>query len=60
MSELPSRGHSALLSVAALAPYAVRYWPVLTRPRLDGKLGSIPFRCTNLGRGALAWCMRFA
>lgn len=30
---------SALLWVAALGLYAVRYWPVLTRPRLDGKPG---------------------
>ena len=25
------------IAVAAFAPYAIRYWPVLTRPRLDGK-----------------------
>lgn len=30
---------SAALWSAALAIYAVRYWPVLTRPRLDGKPG---------------------
>ena len=30
---------SALLWAAALGLYAVRYWPVLTRPRLDGKPG---------------------
>jgi len=30
---------SALLWVAAFVVYLVRYWPVLTRPRLDGKPG---------------------
>ncbi len=30
---------SGLLWAAAFALYAVRYWPVLTRPRLDGKPG---------------------
>ena len=30
---------SALLWAAAMGLYAVRYWPVLTRPRLDGKPG---------------------
>ena len=30
---------SALLWAAALGLYVVRYWPVLTRPRLDGKPG---------------------
>jgi uncharacterized protein involved in response to NO len=30
---------SALLSAAAFGLYAVRYWPILTRPRLDGKPG---------------------
>jgi uncharacterized protein involved in response to NO len=30
---------SGLLWVAAFGLYAVRYWPVLTRPRLDGKPG---------------------
>ena len=30
---------SALLWAAALGLYAVRYWPVLMRPRLDGKPG---------------------
>ncbi len=30
---------SALLWSAGFALYAVRYWPVLTRPRLDGKPG---------------------
>ena len=27
------------IAVAAIALYAIRYWPVLTRPRLDGKPG---------------------
>jgi len=36
---LPSIEVSGLLWAAAFALYAVRYWPVLTRPRLDGKLG---------------------
>jgi uncharacterized protein involved in response to NO len=30
---------SGLLWVAAFGLYALRYWPVLTRPRLDGKPG---------------------
>lgn len=30
---------SALLWAAAFGLYAVRYWPVLTRPRVDGKPG---------------------
>lgn len=30
---------SAVLWAAAFGLYAVRYWPVLTRPRLDGKPG---------------------
>ena len=30
---------SALLWAAAFGLYAVRYWPILTRPRLDGKPG---------------------
>jgi uncharacterized protein involved in response to NO len=30
---------SACLWSAAYAVYAVRYWPILTRPRIDGKLG---------------------
>ena len=30
---------SALLWSAAFGLYAVRYWPILTRPRLDGKPG---------------------
>ena len=30
---------SGMLWAAAFALYAVRYWPVLTRPRLDGKPG---------------------
>ena len=30
---------SALLWAAAFGLYAVRYWPVLTRPRLDGRPG---------------------
>ena len=30
---------SGLLWAAAFGLYAVRYWPVLTRPRLDGKPG---------------------
>ncbi len=30
---------SAVLWAAAFSLYAVRYWPVLTRPRLDGKPG---------------------
>jgi uncharacterized protein involved in response to NO len=30
---------SALLWFAAFGLYAVRYWPVLARPRVDGKPG---------------------
>ena len=30
---------SAVLWSAGFGLYAVRYWPVLTRPRLDGKPG---------------------
>jgi uncharacterized protein involved in response to NO len=30
---------SALLWASAFGLYAVRYWPVLTRPRLDGRPG---------------------
>ena len=30
---------SALLWAAAFGLYAVRYWPVLTRARMDGKPG---------------------
>ncbi len=30
---------SGLCWSAAFALYAVRYWPVLTRPRLDGRAG---------------------
>ena len=30
---------SAALWSAGFALYALRYWPVLTRPRLDGKPG---------------------
>jgi uncharacterized protein involved in response to NO len=30
---------SGLCWSAAFALYAVRYWPVLSRPRLDGKPG---------------------
>lgn len=30
---------AALSWAAAFGLYALRYWPVLTRPRLDGKLG---------------------
>lgn len=36
---LPSIQVSAALWSAAFALYAVRYWPVLSRPRLDGKPG---------------------
>ena len=35
----PSVQLSALLWAAAFGLYAIRYWPVLTRPRLDGKPG---------------------
>jgi uncharacterized protein involved in response to NO len=30
---------SGVLWAAAFGLYTVRYWPVLSRPRLDGKLG---------------------
>jgi uncharacterized protein involved in response to NO len=36
---MPSIQISGLLWAAAFGLYAVRYWPVLTRPRLDGKAG---------------------
>ncbi len=36
---LPSLQISGLLWAAAFGIYAVRYWPILTRPRLDGKPG---------------------
>lgn len=36
---LPTVIVSALLWSAAFALYAVRYWPILSRPRLDGKPG---------------------
>ncbi|MBX3652275.1 MAG: NnrS family protein [Burkholderiales bacterium] len=36
---LPGIQISGLLWAAAFGIYAVRYWPVLTRPRLDGKPG---------------------
>ena len=36
---LPSAVISGVLWSAAFCIYAVRYWPVLTRPRLDGKPG---------------------
>lgn len=36
---LPSIQASGVLWAAAFGIYAVRYWPVLTRPRLDGKPG---------------------
>ena len=38
-SYLASVQLSGLLWSAAFGLYAVRYWPVLTRPRLDGKPG---------------------
>ena len=38
-SYLASVQLSGLLWAAAFGLYAVRYWPVLTRPRLDGKPG---------------------
>ena len=38
-SYLTSIQLSGLLWSAAFGLYAVRYWPVLTRPRLDGKPG---------------------
>ena len=36
---LPSIQASGVLWAAAFGLYAVRYWPVLSRPRLDGKPG---------------------
>ncbi|MBX3664540.1 MAG: NnrS family protein [Burkholderiales bacterium] len=36
---LPGLQISGLLWAAAFGIYAVRYWPILTRPRLDGKPG---------------------
>jgi len=36
---LPSIQASGVLWAAAFGLYAVRYWPVLSRPRLDGKRG---------------------
>ena len=36
---LPSVEISALLWSAAMGLYVIRYWPVLTRPRVDGKPG---------------------
>lgn len=36
---LPSIQWSGLLWAAAFGLYAARYWPVLTRPRLDGRPG---------------------
>ena len=36
---VPTATVSAALWSAAFAIYAVRYWPVLTRPRVDGKPG---------------------
>jgi uncharacterized protein involved in response to NO len=36
---LPSIQISGVLWAAAFGLYALRYWPVLTRPRLDGKPG---------------------
>ena len=36
---LPSIQVSGVVWAAAFGLYAVRYWPVLTRPRLDGKPG---------------------
>jgi len=36
---LPGIQVSGVLWAAAFGLYAVRYWPVLTRPRLDGKAG---------------------
>ena len=35
----PAIAVSAALWSAAYAIYAVRYWPILTRPRVDGKAG---------------------
>ena len=36
---LPNIQVSGVLWATAFGLYAVRYWPVLSRPRLDGKLG---------------------
>ena len=36
---LPSIQLSGVLWAAAFGLYAVRYWPVLSRPRLDGQPG---------------------
>ena len=36
---LPSVEISVLLWSAAMGLYVIRYWPVLTRPRVDGKPG---------------------
>jgi uncharacterized protein involved in response to NO len=36
---MPSIAVSGLLWAAAFGLYALRYWPVLTRPRVDGKPG---------------------
>ena len=36
---IPSAQLAALLWVAAFGLFALRYWPVLTRPRVDGKPG---------------------
>ena len=36
---MPSVQLAALLWVAAFGLFALRYWPVLTRPRVDGKPG---------------------
>jgi uncharacterized protein involved in response to NO len=38
-SYLPAAIASAMLWSAGFGLYAVRYWPVLTRPRIDGKPG---------------------
>ncbi len=38
-SSMASVQLSALLWAAAFGLYAIRYWPILTRPRLDGKPG---------------------
>ncbi len=35
----PAVAASAALWSAAYAIYAIRYWPILTRPRIDGKAG---------------------
>jgi uncharacterized protein involved in response to NO len=36
---MPAVLGSALLWSAAFGLYFVRYWPILTRPRLDGRPG---------------------